>query len=517
MNRAEAADRAKSEFLANMSHEIRTPLNGILGFNDLLLKGAARDSAVRDEYLQNIRTSGRHLLSLINDVLDLSKIEAGQMDLNSTQCSPHEVICEVISVLRVQAAERGLQLEYRWSSAVPRTIETDPAKLRQLLVNLIGNAIKFTEQGTVSIDARFQAEGPEQRLWVEITDTGIGIPADKLSAVFQPFVQADTSVTREYGGTGLGLSISRKIAQALGGDLTVTSDVGIGSTFTASILTGHVETHDLLPAPQSDALTGTGSTRLLGEPQLQNARVLLVEDGVINRKLIVAVLSDAGAEVTMAENGQAGVDLAASGDFDLVLMDMQMPVMDGYTATRHLRAAGSTIPILALTAHAMSGDEEKCRAAGCSGYLTKPIDIDELLSAVAAALPSHHSPQADTSSNKRSSSSSDLETETRPLISTLPTDKPAFRQIVEEFACFLTEQLAAVQSAIETQDLAALTATAHSLRGAAGSAGYPVFTRPSQELENAARCGDLNGATAIASELEQLSRRIAVPENGIEI
>ena len=250
---AEAANTAKSEFLANMSHEIRTPLNGVLGFSDLLLKGAddGREE-VRRDYLQTIKSSGEHLLALLNDILDLSKIEAGQFTVERIACSPHEIITHVVSLMRAQAQRKGLDLTYEWSSDVPESIITDPARLRQLLTNLVGNAVKFTEQGSVCIMAHIDRH--RSLLRVDVTDTGIGIADHKLNEVFDPFRQADNSVTRRFGGTGLGLAISRHLAEALGGRLTVESVLGEGSTFTLEIDAGSLSDVPMRPTPGSDAL-----------------------------------------------------------------------------------------------------------------------------------------------------------------------------------------------------------------------------------------------------------------------
>ena len=252
---AEAANVAKSRFLANMSHEIRTPLNAIIGFTDLLRKaGSQCDEADRDDYLETIHTSGKHLLSLINDILDLSKIEADRLEVEQVRCSPHTIISEIVSVLRVKALEKKLALDYDWQGGVPETICTDPARFRQLLMNLVINAIKFTNAGSVQIRARLVQDEFNPQLVVEVIDTGVGIPADKFNAIFDPFVQADTSVTRQFGGTGLGLTISRRIAQALGGGIGVSSEVGKGSTFTVTIATGPLDKVTILDAPAADGM-----------------------------------------------------------------------------------------------------------------------------------------------------------------------------------------------------------------------------------------------------------------------
>jgi PAS domain S-box-containing protein len=381
---AETANRSKSEFLANMSHEIRTPLNAILGFAELMLRDSDGTNPDHEDYLRTINSSGKHLLALINDILDLSKIEAQQLQIERIPCSPHKIIAEVVSTLRVRAQERGVALDYHWTTCIPETIETDPYRLMQLLINLVGNAIKFTEQGSVTIIASVEKFGDDGQLSLAVRDTGVGIPAEKLQTIFDPFVQADTSVTRQFGGTGLGLAISRRIAEALGGEITVASQIGVGSTFTATVATGDLPITCVAAATNTEP-AGDVVADDTKRWDLTGVRVLLVDDGDTNRKLIRLLLDRRGALVDIAENGAIAVRRATEQAFDVILMDMQMPVMDGYTATATLRDMGHTCPIIALTAHAMQGDREKCYQAGCSDYLSKPIEADTLFAMVAEA------------------------------------------------------------------------------------------------------------------------------------
>ncbi len=508
---AETADRAKSQFLANMSHEIRTPLNGILGFAKLLAQEADDgDPTVRREFLDVIRTSGEHLLDLINDILDLSKIESQRMEVEHVACSPYRVIAEVISMLRVRSQEKGLRLEATWAGPIPEVMRTDPARLRQLLVNLIGNSIKFTETGAVEVVSHLVMTAGRPQLEINVIDTGIGIPADKLEAIFDPFVQADTSVTRRFGGTGLGLAISRRIAMALGGTLAVESRPGEGSTFTATIDTGPLEGVHFLQSPPEALSSARCRNRSRGQTnRVRGARVLLVEDGDTNRKLIELVLRRAGATVAAAENGQLGVDLASQQDFDLILMDMQMPVMDGYTATRLLRERGMAVPIVALTAHAMSGDEAKCREAGCSDFLTKPIDPDSLLSAVDAILTAEDKLHPD----REDAAPPPMAADDRPLVSALPTDDPEFREIVEEFVRRLEAKLDDMQRAWAVRDFSALAELAHWLKGAGGTAGFPAFTEPAARLRQLAQAQQTEQVEAALCSLVELSKRIVVSES----
>jgi signal transduction histidine kinase/ActR/RegA family two-component response regulator len=385
---AEAANRAKSEFLANMSHEIRTPLNAIIGFAEILHDDPeAYDERQRSEFLQNICVSGRRLADLIGDILDVSKIESGRLTIEKVDFSPHDAIAEVVSFLRVRASQKGLSLCYHWTSEIPATIRSDPSRFRQILVNLVGNAIKFTDHGEVRIVARVERTADPPKLVVDVKDAGIGIPEDKLDAIFEPFVQADASVTRRFGGTGLGLAISRRLVELLGGSIRVKSQVGLGSVFTFEVPTGPLDGVVFTPKPCPETFSRPSlESETRDSRKLAGVKILLVEDGEMNQKLLRFLLERAGAAVTSAWQGREGVEAARRNDFDLVLMDMQMPEMDGYQATRILREEGLTIPIIALTAHAMSGDREKCLEAGCSHYLTKPVNGAQLIAMVVDAL-----------------------------------------------------------------------------------------------------------------------------------
>jgi len=385
---AEAANRAKSEFLANMSHEIRTPMTSILGFAELLMTPNVSPPEQRD-YCQTIHRNAKALLSLINGILDLSKIEAEKMTVEPAQCSPQQIVEDVASSMRVKAADKNLELEVHYDYPLPQTIRTDPNRLRQILMNLAGNAVKFTEKGGVRIAVRcLRPPDASPRMEFAVSDTGIGLKAEGIARLFEPFTQADGSTTRRFGGTGLGLTISKRLAEILGGDIEVESSPGVGSTFTVSIDPGPLD-----GVPMLEALADLAAEAEAAEPARQWAlrgRVLLADDAKDAQRLIRFVLERAGLEVETAENGREACEKAAAAadqgkPFDLILMDIQMPEMDGYEATERLRRAGWAGPIVALTAHAMAGDCQKCLQVGCNDYVGKPINHTKLLSTV-----SHH-------------------------------------------------------------------------------------------------------------------------------
>ena len=386
---AEDANQAKSEFLANMSHEIRTPMTAILGYAELL--GSESDFIEDREQAAHaamtIRKSAEHLMTIINDVLDMSKIEAGQMTIERIAADPGRIAAEVASLLRPRAIAKGIDLDVRLDSPIPEQIVSDPTRLRQVMMNLVGNAIKFTEVGSVTIALSCDSEA--ELLAVAVEDTGIGMTEAQRAqlARFQAFRQADGSTTRRFGGSGLGLRISNTLATMLGGEIDIVSEVGRGSTFTATVATGPLERVAMAEDVDIEQLASEAMRPSVTQERtalLEGVRVLLAEDGPENQRLIAFHLRRAGADVSIAEHGQAAVDAIVAADhagkwFDVVLMDMQMPELDGYAATRMLRSMGRDDVVIALTAHAMAGDREKCVAAGCDGYLTKPIDRELLI------------------------------------------------------------------------------------------------------------------------------------------
>ncbi len=387
--KAIAADRSKSEFLANMSHEIRTPMTAILGFSEALLdQGISAEEKL--QAIQTIHRNGQHLLELINDILDLSKVEAGKLEVERRSVSPSGILQDVKQLLGERARERGNSLQIELQGSIPQTIQTDPTRLKQALVNLAGNAVKFTTNGVVQIVAGCDFEN--QQMFFRVIDNGIGISPEQMERIFKPFSQADSSTTREHGGTGLGLAITERIAELLGGAVSVASEPGKGSTFTLTLATGPLKGAPTISRLNTSAFAETSPRELRrGGSDTIEGRVLLVEDGPDNQRLLAFVLKKAGAEVCLAENGKEGVEAALSAwkkgsPFDLILMDMQMPVMDGYAATAFLRNEGYSGQIVALTAHAMEGEINKCLAAGCDAYLTKPIDAQTFIPEVAARM-----------------------------------------------------------------------------------------------------------------------------------
>lgn len=389
-NAANAANESKSEFLANMSHEIRTPMTAIMGFAELLLeKGDNKDTS---DAASTILRNAQHLLQIINDILDLSKIESGKMVVENIACSPEQIASDVVSLMRIRAEAKKLQLFVKIENDTPARFTSDPTRLRQILVNLVGNAIKFTETGAVHIRAGYR--GFDHRVFFEITDTGIGLSPEQIARLFTPFVQADSSTTRRFGGTGLGLSICKRLSELLGGQIEVASEPGVGSSFVVSVAAGHTversEAHarsEVSEQPLRSMPNPIENSKNSVEKPLKDVNILLAEDGPDNQRLIGHILRHAGATVTIVSNGAEAVQAIAgeselNDGFNVVLMDMQMPVLDGYGAVRQLRSANYRRPIIALTAHAMASDRAKCLEAGCDDFTTKPINRSELIEIV---------------------------------------------------------------------------------------------------------------------------------------
>jgi PAS domain S-box-containing protein len=385
---AEAASDAKTHFLANMSHEIRTPLNAIMGFTELLLE----PNSPMGEKMKNVaivRRNCHQLLKIVDEILDISKVEAGELTIESVETNVMELLAEVQTLMMVQAMKKGIELKFEASSRLPSHVMTDSTRLRQILINIVGNAIKFTREGSVNLNARFATDmDGKSLLQFTVSDTGVGIDSVSAQKIFQPFSQADSSTTRLFGGTGLGLALARRLARAMGGDVRLLrSEIGRGSSFVVVI---GVET---LPHAQwGNQVTGdvdfsaeTNVAAAASEP-LRGKRILLVEDAEDNQFLIQQFLSKTGAIVEIANNGAEGVEKALHNDYEVVLMDIQMPLVDGYQATTQLREAGYDKPIIALTAHALQEERDKCLRTGCNGHITKPINRHQLISSLVDAV-----------------------------------------------------------------------------------------------------------------------------------
>ncbi len=508
---AEAANKAKSVFVANMSHEIRTPMNAILGFTNVLKRGVIKNEMDVKRHLNTIHSSGEHLLQLINDVLDLSKVEAGQLDVEQVEVSPHLIVHEVVKVLMVRAEEKGITLDIRIDSAIPQTICSDPTRIRQIVTNLVGNAIKFTDVGGVTVALYYTKLDDSSFYGIDIIDTGVGMPSEKVESVFLRFVQADSSVTRRFGGTGLGLAISRNFARALGGDVLATSEPGKGSVFSTTLSTGSLAGVKFVDAKTALHDLQDQEDTVKGEWRFSNNRILVVDDGEENRELLEVVLGEVGLTVVGAENGQVALDKIAAEDFDLILMDMQMPVMDGETATTKLREMGVATPIVALTANAMKGFEVRLLDIGCSAFLTKPIDTDEMLRTLGKLIDGEFV------------ESRDDDTASVPAVETavLPNaggDSPIrssylnagekFRPIIERFVLNLDAKLEEFRAAAAEQNYRHLAELAHWLKGSGGTVGFSEFMEPAKELEEAAKVGDALLIQKKIVEIEKIASKI---------
>ena len=497
---AEAANRAKSEFLANMSHEIRTPMNGILGMSELLFDTAL--TAQQHDYLNSVRHSSQALLTVINDILDFSKIEAGRFELDLVPFRLRDNLADTIKPLAMRARAKGLSLVCHVQPDVPDALHGDLGRLRQILINLVGNAIKFTPWGEVRLSIWAETPGPKAAtLHVAVADTGIGIPADKLGTIFAPFVQADGSMARNFGGTGLGLTISAQLVEMMSGRIVVESTVGQGSTFSFAIPLGIHQ--NVAPSPRGGATADKPTAGTLGPPLVAPLRILLAEDNVINQKVCLGILEKTGHRVVTASNGREAVAILEQELFDLVLMDVQMPDLDGLEATAAIRererATGRRTPIIALTAHAMKGDRERFLAAGMDAYVSKPLHPDELRQAMADVVP----PSATVGEATAPESPSVLTLDRTALLTRVGGDIPLLTEILVLFRTECPRLLRELGDAVARRDASDVARTAHTLKGTLGNLSATDACAAAARLEALGRSGDLVGVEGALSLLQR--------------
>ncbi|MBI5449991.1 MAG: response regulator [Gammaproteobacteria bacterium] len=480
---AEHASRAKSQFLANMSHEIRTPLTAVIGFAELLRDNHSLDEQQRRQAIDTIVRTGRHLLTVINEILDLSKIESDRMTVEMIPFDPFQTVRDVESLVSVQVCDKGLDFAVDYRFPLPLRINSDPTRLKQILLNLCGNALKFTERGGIRVMVSFDVA--QQLLQFAITDTGIGIAADKLPKLFDSFTQADNSITRQYGGTGLGLHICRHLSELLGGSVEACSTPGQGSTFTVMIATGAVADTDLAfsLAEAENRRAGVGQDDAVPDHVL-SGKVLLAEDNEDIRNLVRYYLNDPALILDWVGNGEQAVEQALSGHYDVVLMDMQMPVMGGVEATAWLRRAGYAGPVVAMTANATADDRKQFVAAGCDGFLSKPIDRRTLRRVLVGYL-------AQTRNGRDDKVHGYLE---------------EFAEIRQAFIDGLSERIRNIQIAQSERRWDDLCSMAHQLKGSAGGFGFDVLGKIAAQIEHKVRRLEFDGLDVLAQALAAAAR-----------
>ena len=449
---AEQASVEKSSFLANMSHEIRTPLTAIIGFADNLQAGNYTDNQ-RTQWTGSIVRNSTHLHQIINDILDLSKIEAGQLEIEKNNISPSQILDELDSIIGSRTRDKGIEFNINYQFPYPKTVLSDPTRLKQILINLCGNALKFTKEGSITIET--YCVKSKHQLVFEVIDTGIGMSDEQTKKIFQPFSQADSSTTRKYGGTGLGLTISRQLTEKLGGEISCQSKTNGGSVFVVSVNTGPLSVVEF--TTELSELHINRNDSQTNEYKLLKGHVLLAEDNTDNQQLIEMYTNKFGLTIDFANNGQEAIEKVTQGKYDLILMDMQMPVMGGIEAIEFLRQMGCTLPIIAITANAMTSDKDKCLNAGAEDYATKPINVDKFYQVLANYLPKNESNDT--------------------ISKSLDTDK--HKKLTENFMNKLPNMIKELNDAVDHLHWDSVQSLSHILKGMGGSFGHPEITRVS--------------------------------------